>query len=70
MGSLDTFRQDFELAQFASQIVSADGNLSEGLKAKLAAQEDELKRLRREIEEMRMKSAAGAWMRQLPALSK
>ncbi|MGO8933339.1 MAG: alanine--tRNA ligase, partial [Terracidiphilus sp.] len=58
MGSLDTFRKDFELAQFASSIVSADGNLSEGLKAKLAAQEDELKKLRREIEEMRMKSAA------------
>jgi alanyl-tRNA synthetase len=59
MGSLDTFRKDFELAQFASSIVSADGNLSEGLKAKLTAQEDELKKLRREIEEMRMKSAAG-----------
>jgi alanyl-tRNA synthetase len=59
MGSLDTFRRDFQLAQFASSIVSADGNLSEGLKAKLAAQEDELKKLRREIEEMRMKSAAG-----------
>jgi len=59
MGSLDTFRRDYELAQFASSIVSADGNLSEGLKAKLAAQEDELKKLRREIEEMRMKSAAG-----------
>ena len=59
MGSLDTFRKDFELAQFASSVVSADGNLSEGLKAKLAAQDDELKKLRREIEEMRMKSAAG-----------
>ena len=35
------------------------GSLSEGLRAKLAAQEDELKRLRRELEEMRMKSAAG-----------
>jgi alanyl-tRNA synthetase len=29
------------------------------LKAKFAAQDDELKKLRREIEEMRMKSAAG-----------
>jgi len=59
MGSLDTFRRDFELAQFTSQVVSADGNLSVGLRAKLAAQEDEMKRLRRELEEMRMKSAAG-----------
>ena len=60
MGSLDTFRRDFELAQFTSQIVPAGGSLSEGLRARLAAQEDELKRLRRELEEMRMKSAAGA----------
>jgi alanyl-tRNA synthetase len=59
MGSLDTFRRDFELAQVAGQFVPSMENLSEGLKAKFAAQEDELKRLRREIEEMRMKSAAG-----------
>ena len=59
MGSLDTFRRDFELAQVAGQFVPSVENLTEGLKAKFAAQEDELKRLRREIEEMRMKSAAG-----------
>ena len=60
MGSLDTFRRDFAVAQFASQIAGTpDGNLSESLRARLAAQEDELKRLRRELEEMRMKSAAG-----------
>ena len=35
-------------------------SLSEAFRAKLAAQEDELKRLRRELEEARMKSAAGA----------
>jgi alanyl-tRNA synthetase len=60
LGSLDTFRRDFAVAQFASQVApSADGNLSDALRSKLASQEDELKRLRREIEEMRMKSAAG-----------
>jgi alanyl-tRNA synthetase len=59
MGSLDTFRRDFELAQVAGQYVPSVENLTEGLKAKFAAQEDELKKLRREIEEMRMKSAAG-----------
>jgi alanyl-tRNA synthetase len=60
MGSLDTFRRDFELAQIASQIApSVDGNLSDSLRARVSAQDDELKRLRREIEEMRMKSAAG-----------
>jgi alanyl-tRNA synthetase len=47
-GSLDSFRRH------------ASGSLSDGLRAKLAAQEDELKRLRRELEEMRMKFAAGA----------
>jgi alanyl-tRNA synthetase len=60
-GSLDTFRRDFALAQFASQVApSTDGNLSDSLRAKLAAQEDEMKRLRRELEDARMKSAAGA----------
>ncbi len=60
LGSLSTFRRDFELAQVAAQYVPSVENLSEALKAKFAAQEEELKRLRREIEEMRMKSAAGA----------
>ncbi len=59
MGSLDTFRKDFELAKVAGQYVPSTENLPEGLKAKFAAQDDELKKLRREIEEMRMKSAAG-----------
>jgi len=60
-GSLATFRRDFELAQFTAQIApAADGNLTDALRAKLAAQEDELKRLHRELEEIRMKSAAGA----------
>jgi alanyl-tRNA synthetase len=59
MGSLDTFRKDFELAKVAGQFVPSTENLPEGLKAKFVAQDDELKKLRREIEEMRMKSAAG-----------
>ena len=59
LGSLDTFRRDFELAQVAGQYVPAGGSLSDGLRAKFTAQEDELKKLRRELEEMRMKSAAG-----------
>jgi alanyl-tRNA synthetase len=59
MGSLDTFRKDFELAKVAGQYLPSAENLPEGLRAKFAAQDDELKKLRREIEEMRMKSAAG-----------
>jgi alanyl-tRNA synthetase len=60
MGSLNTFRRDFELAQVAGQFVPSVENLSEGLRAKFASQEDEMKKLRRELDEMRMKSAAGA----------
>jgi alanyl-tRNA synthetase len=60
-GSLDTFRRDFAVSQLAAQVApSADGNLSDSLRARLASQDDELKRLRRELEEARMKSAAGA----------
>ncbi len=60
MGALDAFRQDFEVARLAGQYVPSTENLTEGLRARFTAQEDELKRLRREIEETRMKSAAGA----------
>jgi len=61
-GSLDAFREDFAVAQIVSQVApaAAGGSLSEALRARLASQEDELKRLRRELEEARMKSAAGA----------
>ena len=59
LGSLSTFRRDFEVAKLAGQYVPSVDNLTEGLRAKFASQDDELKRLRRELEEMRMKSAAG-----------
>src|SRR5579863_4329974 len=59
LGSLDTFRRDAAVAQVASEIVPAGGSLSDGLRGRLAAQEDEIKKLRRELEEARMKSAAG-----------
>jgi alanyl-tRNA synthetase len=59
-GSLNAFRQDFEVAKLAGQYVPSTENLTEGLRAKFASQEDELKRLRRELDEARMKSAAGA----------
>jgi alanyl-tRNA synthetase len=59
-GSLATFREDFELAKLTSELIPAVGSLTNGLRAKFASQEEELKRLRRELEEARMKSAAGA----------
>ena len=52
-----------QLEQIVAQVAPpapAGGSLSESFRAKLAAQEDEVKHLRRELEEMRMKSAAGA----------
>ncbi|HUA99841.1 MAG TPA: alanine--tRNA ligase [Terracidiphilus sp.] len=60
LGSLDTFRRDFEVAKLAGQFVPSVDNLTEGLRARFASQDDELKRLRRELEEMRMKSAASS----------
>jgi alanyl-tRNA synthetase len=61
-GALDEFRSGFAVSQIVAQLapVPAGGSLSEAFRTKLAAQEDELKRLRRELEEVRMKSAAGA----------
>jgi len=61
-GSLNVFREDFAVAQVAAQVAGspAGGRLSDGLIARLNAQEDEMKKLRRELDEMRMKSAAGS----------
>jgi alanyl-tRNA synthetase len=61
-GSLDAFRQDFAVSQIVTQLAppAVGTTLSDSFRAKLASQEDELKRLRRELEEVRMKSAAGA----------
>jgi alanyl-tRNA synthetase len=62
LGSLAAFRQDYAVSQIVTQLAppAAGGSLSDSFRAKLASQEDELKRLRRELEEARMKSAAGA----------
>jgi alanyl-tRNA synthetase len=62
LGALDAFRQDFAVAQIAAQVAGPQpgGSLSEGLRARFAAHDEELKRLHRELDEARMKSAAGA----------
>ncbi|MDR3793032.1 MAG: alanine--tRNA ligase [Terracidiphilus sp.] len=60
LGSLATFREDFSLARYVGQLVPAGGSLLEQFQARVSAQEDELKKLRREIEELRMKSAASS----------
>jgi alanyl-tRNA synthetase len=60
LGSLDTFRRDFDVAATAAQYTpSAEGDLAGSLRQAMANKDEELKKLRRELEEMRMKSAAG-----------
>ncbi|MGA7523332.1 MAG: alanine--tRNA ligase [Acidobacteriaceae bacterium] len=58
LGALKEFRRDFEVAQLASQLGPGELAPAEALRQRLSAQEDELKRLRRELDEARMKSAA------------
>jgi alanyl-tRNA synthetase len=60
-GALDEFRRDFSVAQLASQVAPATSgsNLSDSLRAKLSDHEEELKKLRRELDDLRMKSASG-----------
>jgi len=58
LGALNEFRKDFQVAQIASQLGPADVAPAEALRQRLSAQEDELKKLRRELDEARMKSAA------------
>jgi alanyl-tRNA synthetase len=59
-GSLAEFRMGFEVAQIAAQLVPSVENLPAAFRGKLAAQEEEMKQLRRELDEARMKGAAGA----------
>ena len=61
-GALKEFRRDFAVSQIAAQIAppTPGATPSEAFTAKLAQQEEELKRLRRELEESRMKSASNS----------
>ncbi|HVW76455.1 MAG TPA: alanine--tRNA ligase [Alloacidobacterium sp.] len=61
LGALSEFRRDFQVAQLASQLSSnAELSPADALRHKLSAQDEELKKLRRELEQIRMKSAASA----------
>jgi alanyl-tRNA synthetase len=58
-GALDEFRQDFAVAQLAAKLApSPNISPAEALDQKLQSTEDELKKLRRELEDLRMKSAS------------
>ncbi len=60
-GALEEFRRGFAVTKLAEQIAGKTDAHSpaEALRHKITSQEDELKRLRRELDEARMKSAAG-----------
>ena len=61
LGALNEFRRDYEVAQLASQLSpNAETAPAEALRSRLTAQEEELKKLRRELDQARMKSAASA----------
>jgi len=61
MGALGEFRRDFEVAKVVGQMVGAvDASPADALRAKLAAHEEEMKKLRRELDAARMKSASAA----------
>ncbi len=56
-GALDEFRRDYAVAQVAAQAAPGD-DLADALRSRLTAHEDELKHLRRELDELRMRQAA------------
>ena len=61
LGALNEFRRDYEVAQLAAQLSpNSETAPADALRSRLAAQEEELKKLRRELDEARMKSASSA----------
>ncbi|HZD77867.1 MAG TPA: alanine--tRNA ligase, partial [Acidobacteriaceae bacterium] len=61
MGALGEFRRGYEAAQFATHLTGASESApAEALRQRFTAQEDEIKRLRRELDQARMKSAASS----------
>jgi alanyl-tRNA synthetase len=57
-GALSEFRRDFELSRAVAQLTG--GGDSEALRHRLSAQEEELKKLRRELDQVRMKAASAS----------
>ena len=60
-GALSEFRRDFEVARVVSSYVGAsEGSPADALRARMAAQEDEMKKLRRELDTVKIKAASSA----------
>ena len=60
MGSLGLFRHDADLAKVASQFVGTGEVSSDRLRERIAAQDEEMKKLRRELDTVRMKAASSS----------
>ena len=62
MGALGEFRRDFEVARVVGQMVGGAeiAAPADALRARMAAQDEEMKKLRRELDAARMKSASAA----------
>jgi alanyl-tRNA synthetase len=62
MGALGEFRRDFDVARVVGQFVGGAeaATPADALRAKISAQEEEMKKLRRELDAARMKSASAA----------
>jgi alanyl-tRNA synthetase len=59
-GSLELFRRDADVAKVAGQVIGASEPTAAALQSRLMQHEEEMKKLRRELEQMRMKSASAA----------
>ncbi len=60
LGALGEFRRGQQVAQLAGQFAGEHLSPAEALRSKLSSQEEEIKRLRRELDQARMKSAASS----------
>ncbi|MCL2659868.1 MAG: alanine--tRNA ligase [Acidobacteriaceae bacterium] len=59
-GALSEFRRDYDVTRVVGQVVGATETPADALRSKIAAQEEEMKRLRRELDQLRMKSASAS----------
>ncbi len=60
-GALHEFRRDFDVAKVVGSLVgSTDITPADALRHRIAAQEEEMKKLRRELDQVRMKSASAS----------
>jgi alanyl-tRNA synthetase len=60
LGALGEFRRDQEVAQLAGQFAGDHSSPAEALRSKISGQEEEIKKLRRELDQVRVKSAASS----------